>query len=257
MANSQPKNIPAIPESVRLERVRNERGYADSLWRFWKELTAHRPGDLTAKRDAAGNYDLSYEAARNYHFDRHAPGHYYAQVARVFEVRLEWLLSGDGGMTVDEDIALQGAWEVEEDGAIVSSEWTESHKEAVRLHHRLHKAFRVHRWDSLPKEATEMVEMFLKTLVRRKGIAWMNRELTGHEKRKATEEDIVGFIMREFADPLFGFGNAPYGQRLAAFHNRMAMLWLREFAEERWGGPSQQESRRRAHMHEESTDDEA
>jgi len=39
---------------------------------------------------------VSYEAVRNYHFNREAPAKYHAQVAKKFGVRLEWLITGEG-----------------------------------------------------------------------------------------------------------------------------------------------------------------
>jgi hypothetical protein len=44
------------------------------------------------------DYKVSYAGMRNYHTKRKAPVDYYAQVSRVFGVRLEWLLFGEGGM---------------------------------------------------------------------------------------------------------------------------------------------------------------
>jgi hypothetical protein len=41
---------------------------------------------------------VSYAGMRNYHATRKAPVDYYAQVSRVFGVRLEWLLFGEGEM---------------------------------------------------------------------------------------------------------------------------------------------------------------
>jgi hypothetical protein len=46
-----------------------------------------------------GDYRVSYAGVRNYHSTRKAPVDYYAQVSRVFGVRLEWLLFGEGEMT--------------------------------------------------------------------------------------------------------------------------------------------------------------
>jgi len=52
----------------------------------------------------------------------------------------------------------------------------------------------------------------------------MVAEITRGEDREVTTEDIVAYVRRRFADPLWDFGNSPYGHRLAAFHNHMAML---------------------------------
>jgi hypothetical protein len=46
------------------------------------------------------DYRVSYAGVRNYHTNRKAPVAYYAQVSRVFGIRLEWLLFGEGEMTV-------------------------------------------------------------------------------------------------------------------------------------------------------------
>lgn len=78
---------PTIPEAKRLEQVRLE--YLDGmpLAEFHRLLTE------------TDGYRVSYAGVRNYHTTRKAPVDYYAQVSRVFGIRLEWLLFGDGAMT--------------------------------------------------------------------------------------------------------------------------------------------------------------
>jgi hypothetical protein len=78
---------PSIPEAKRLETLRLEQLNGMSLAEFHRRLTA------------SGDYRISYAAVRNYHTNRKAPVDYYARVSRVFDVRLEWLLFGDGEMT--------------------------------------------------------------------------------------------------------------------------------------------------------------
>lgn len=51
---------------------------------------------------------VSYEAARYYHFDREAPASYLARVAKVFGVRLDWLVTGEGEMTEAAEAAKRG-----------------------------------------------------------------------------------------------------------------------------------------------------
>ncbi len=79
---------PSIPEAKRLEYLRLH--YLDGmpLAEFHRLLTQ------------TDDYKISYAGLRNYHTTRKAPVDYYAQVSRVFKVRLEWLLFGDGEMTV-------------------------------------------------------------------------------------------------------------------------------------------------------------
>jgi hypothetical protein len=76
-----------IPEARRLEQIRLE--YLDGmpLAEFHRLLTD------------TGDYRVSYAGVRNYHTTRKAPVDYYAQVSRVFGIRLEWLLFGAGAMT--------------------------------------------------------------------------------------------------------------------------------------------------------------
>jgi hypothetical protein len=71
------------PQGVnrRLEEVRKAAGF-DSLHAFWQRLTS-------------GDYHVSYEALRNYHFNRQPTLEYLAQVARAFGYRLEWLVYGE------------------------------------------------------------------------------------------------------------------------------------------------------------------
>ncbi len=78
---------PSIPEAERLEILRLEHLNGMSLAEFHRQLTS------------SGDYRVSYAAVRNYHSHRKAPADYYAQVSRVFDVRLEWLLFGVGEMT--------------------------------------------------------------------------------------------------------------------------------------------------------------
>jgi hypothetical protein len=81
---------PSIPEAKRLEHLRLH--YLDGI----PLAEFHR---LLTKTD---EYRISYAGVRNYHTTRKAPVDYYAQVSRVFGVRLEWLLFGEGEVTVFE-----------------------------------------------------------------------------------------------------------------------------------------------------------
>mgnify|MGYP002395411094 CR=1 FL=1 len=78
---------PTIPEAKRLEHIRLH--YLDGmpLAEFHRILTE------------TDDYEVSYAGIRNYHTTRKAPVDYYAQVSRVFGIRLEWLLFGEGEMT--------------------------------------------------------------------------------------------------------------------------------------------------------------
>jgi hypothetical protein len=82
-----------IPEAERLELLRLRHLEGMSLAEFHRQLV---------ERDA---YQISYAAVRNYHTTRKAPVDYYAQVSRVFGVRLEWLLFGEGEITPSLQIA--------------------------------------------------------------------------------------------------------------------------------------------------------
>jgi len=79
---------PSIPEAKRLEHLRLH--YLDGM----PLAEFHR---LLTQTDV---YKISYAGVRNYHATRKAPVDYYAQVSRVFGIRLQWLLFGDGEMTV-------------------------------------------------------------------------------------------------------------------------------------------------------------
>ena len=84
----------------RLEAVR-ERFGVPSMRAFHAKLD-----DGWSKEDGR----VSYEAVRNYHYDRDAPASYLARVAKVFEgVRLEYLVSGDGPMTKEEELTKEEA----------------------------------------------------------------------------------------------------------------------------------------------------
>lgn len=78
---------PAIPEAKRLEHLRLDYLEGMPLAEFHRLLTQ------------TDDYRVSYAGIRNYHSTRKAPVDYYAQVSRVFGIRLEWLLFGEGEMT--------------------------------------------------------------------------------------------------------------------------------------------------------------
>jgi hypothetical protein len=100
-----PKN-PTISEAKRLEYLRLH--YLDRmpLAEFHRLLTQ------------TDDYQVSYAGVRNYHTTRKAPVDYYAQVSRVYGIRLDWLLFGEGEMTEP----LPGA----QKGESESSEWVDS-----------------------------------------------------------------------------------------------------------------------------------
>lgn len=78
----------------RLEHVRQIRG-VPTLSEFHRRLIEQRgEGD---------SFQVSYAAARNYHYDREAPASYLVRVADVFDVRLRWLLTGEGRPTEIEE----------------------------------------------------------------------------------------------------------------------------------------------------------
>ena len=242
MANSQPRTGAVIPEAVRLERVRRERGHGDSLWNFWKEVCSRPPTDLGTEPEGAvrvdddGNYAISYEAARNYHHDRHAPGHYYAQVAAVFDVRLEYLLGLGGGMTREEDNALR-LQEIEVvDGMVMLRDWTEEQRREARLRHLLHRPEPASvgvMFAPIPtRHEREAMISFCDSWLRRTGVDRVARILTEGAEREPTEQDVADFYYRVFLAPLRSFGVDQ--QRLAAFHSRMAVMWLQDLVGEPW-----------------------
>jgi len=97
---------PTIPEAERLEQLRLKHLEGMSLAEFHRQLLL---------RDA---YEVSYAAVRNYHTTRKAPVDYYAQVSRVFGIRLEWLLFGEGEMTPSLQMAA--------DASADQLDWTDS-----------------------------------------------------------------------------------------------------------------------------------
>jgi hypothetical protein len=90
---------PSIPEAKRLERIRLEYLDGISLAQFHRLLTE------------TDDYEVSYAGVRNYHTSRKAPVDYYAQVSRVFGIRLQWLLFGKGDMTEALSEAAEGGLE--------------------------------------------------------------------------------------------------------------------------------------------------
>lgn len=89
---ARPGPAPVIPSAGRLEAVRAHTGFP-SLRSFW--------GHLAEGWTEGG---VSYEAARNYHYDREPPVAYVRRIVERFpEIRLEWLVSGSGPMTREEE----------------------------------------------------------------------------------------------------------------------------------------------------------
>lgn len=87
--HSYPNPDPKHPISKRLERVRtrfgikSKRAFHRALKEGWDD-------------------PVSYEALRNYHYDREPPPSYLARVAEAFDIRLAYLVAGDGPMTEGE-----------------------------------------------------------------------------------------------------------------------------------------------------------
>lgn len=86
MPRSSPNPEPQTDLARRLEYVRAQTGHAESLRAFWTRLT----------RDWDEDEAVSYEAARRYHWKRDPPVAYLKRVAEVFDVSLEWLITGRG-----------------------------------------------------------------------------------------------------------------------------------------------------------------
>ena len=85
----RPGPAPKTEMAQRLEHVRKMRGIP-TLSEFHRKLIE--------PRDEGDAFQVSYAAARNYHYDRDAPASYLVRVADVFGVRLRWLLTGEGGI---------------------------------------------------------------------------------------------------------------------------------------------------------------
>lgn len=83
---------PLTPFAQRLEQVRRDIAHLPTLQEFHAALIARREGE----RDP---FQVSYPSVRQYHRDRDPPVSYLTRVAKVFGVRLEWLATGEGGMT--------------------------------------------------------------------------------------------------------------------------------------------------------------
>lgn len=90
---ARPAPPPQTEIARRLEEVRGKAGIL-SLRAFWEKL-----------KEGWGKEEglVSYEAVRNYHYDRDPPVSYLSRVSKVFEYRLAWLAAGDGLPTVEEE----------------------------------------------------------------------------------------------------------------------------------------------------------
>ncbi|MEX2528550.1 MAG: hypothetical protein WEA09_13020 [Gemmatimonadota bacterium] len=90
----------------RLEAVRAHTGFP-SIRSFWSKLD-----------EGWTEGSLSYEAARHYHYDRDAPTAYLWRIMEVFpDIRLPYLMAGDGPMTKQEEAAAQAVTKAVEDVA--------------------------------------------------------------------------------------------------------------------------------------------
>lgn len=102
---------PVTQMARRLEAVR-ERAGIPSLRAFHAKLVEGRREEdgrefVEGWKDKDGR--VSYEAVRNYHYDREAPVAYLVRVAKVFGVRLPYLVANDGAMTNEEEQAATDA----------------------------------------------------------------------------------------------------------------------------------------------------
>ena len=83
------------PYSRRLEHVRKTIAGGITLKEFHSRL-------FWLLQDDGTRFDVSYSAARNYHYDREPPLSYINQVAKVFRLRPEWLLTEQGAVMKEE-----------------------------------------------------------------------------------------------------------------------------------------------------------
>lgn len=90
--SARPADSPSIPSAARLEKVREKHG-VPTVRDFIDRLN-----------EADGDFQVKYDTARRYHRDREASADYYARVARVFGVSLEWLITGDREMDEEEEL---------------------------------------------------------------------------------------------------------------------------------------------------------
>ncbi|MGI9628452.1 MAG: hypothetical protein ACR2QM_16585, partial [Longimicrobiales bacterium] len=74
MAVQRRRAIPETQTASRLEFIRSK-VHCSTLREFWRELTKD-------------DYEISYEAVRNYHYDREPPVDYLVQVSTAFDVNL-------------------------------------------------------------------------------------------------------------------------------------------------------------------------
>jgi hypothetical protein len=93
-----PPPKPPEPETElakRLEYVRTDAGIP-SLRQFREALrkSTDLPESGIVPTDQEGKYLVSYEAVRNYHYDRAPPIHYLLQVAEAFSLNLDWVATG-------------------------------------------------------------------------------------------------------------------------------------------------------------------
>lgn len=242
MAN--PNNKPGIdrhPVSERLEGLQDQLGY-DSL-KAWHQ-------------DVSGDgYSVSYEAVRNYHWNREPPLHYVNRVSERFGVRLHWLIRGEKPVFVEENrqsrySALREAlleqyddWEeVEADGESVRA--TFGNLRAVLREHGvpwevhgplLHLIARAHRYDVARKRREEYLD----------GLEYGDGGLSDEEVQKANrplrdylpeeEIEVPKDYAREFVERRLDLDTAhearegSYGEHVAALLNQSAVAFIVEF----------------------------
>lgn len=201
----------------RLEDVRTNVARIPSLRGFWQRVVEDWPEDLLGP-------PVSYEAVRNYHFDRDAPVSYLAQVARVFGVRLEWLAYGAGAMT-EEDERLRAAEEraIQEAGNLVA----DAHAEIV---------------EAFGPGGERLERGFLASLVVR---TWRRVMFTPAGERLFLSGQLPGAIGRGLRAPFDALGVDPAAMPQAAFEDAIvaACAALVQVAQ---GTPDEKGGKRRA-----------
>lgn len=106
---AQPPPPPETPMAERLEQVRTTIARAPSLREFWRQVSDGWP-------EGVGE-PVSYEAVRNYHYNRDAPVSYLVAVSKVFGVPLSFLATGE-----HDEPAVSSDWTA--DDVIADATWT-------------------------------------------------------------------------------------------------------------------------------------
>lgn len=231
--------VPRTPEAKRLEELRAAKEIR-SLKTFWEGLggpiSPMGEGGYALPVDEEGRYKISYEAVRNYHYDRQPPNHYFIRVAEVYSALVPWLMYGQGGMFDKEETDEETSQPLARAASALSSRIEIPYLEAQQT---LDRWVRAACGKGFRGDLLLVIEDFVFELYRERGPTAFGVSYDGWRggpsfsqtipKLLISSKDVRRYVRLHLLPTLDWARNAAPWQQSAAVYSLLGSLFIREF----------------------------